>query len=70
MTDQLSARLTLVARPQEGTQWGHVQLTQAGTEALVRLLKPLYGSEDPTIRDMAIGVVEMLDLAGIDTRAL
>ena len=70
MTDQLSTRFTLAARPQDGDQRGYVKLTQAGSDALVRLLKPLRTSDDPHLREVAFGVVDMLDQAGLDTKGL
>jgi hypothetical protein len=68
MNNQPTTRFSLAAKPQQGDQWGYAKLTQAGAEGLVRLLKPLYSSDDPAIRDMAIGVVDMLDQAGPDTK--
>lgn len=70
MTDQLSTRFTLAARPEDGDQRGCVKLTQAGSEALVRLLKPLRTSDDPHLRDVANKLVDMLDQAGLDTKSL
>ena len=68
MSNQQTTRFSLAAKPQQGDQWGYTKLTQDGAEGLVKLLKPLYSSDDPVLRDMAIGVVEMLDQAGLETK--
>lgn len=78
MSNQLKTRFIIKAEPsneqsneqsnQDG--WGHAMLTQAGSEALVRLLKPLRSNEDPVLRDVAAALVGMLDQAGLDTKSL
>ncbi|WP_226506467.1 hypothetical protein [Pseudomonas sp. MWU16-30317] len=66
----MNTRFTVAAKPQQGTEWGYANLTQGGSEALVRLLKPLRTSDDPHLRDVANGLVDMLDQAGLDTKGL